>query len=121
MRGGEAVAKILKMEGVDFIAGFPMNPLHDYCATEGIRFIKFRMERAAINCNYGYTVASFGNRTGVASMQLDRVLKIRFRVLPRHIPTISLYWCCQEVISVVSKDLRQIFRQETITSILQNG
>ena len=69
MKGGEAAAKILKMEGVDFITGFPMNPLHDYCATEGIRFIKFRMERAAINCIYGYTVASFGNRTGVASMQ----------------------------------------------------
>ncbi len=69
MKGGEAVAKILKMEGVDFIAGFPMNPLHDYCAAEGIRFIKFRMERAAINCCYGYTMASFGNRIGVASMQ----------------------------------------------------
>lgn len=69
MKGGEAVAKILKMEGVDFITGFPMNPLHDYCAAEGIRFIKFRMERAAINCNYGYTVASFRKRTGVASMQ----------------------------------------------------
>jgi acetolactate synthase-1/2/3 large subunit len=69
MKGGEAIAKILKMEGIDFITGFPMNPLHDYCASEGIRFIKFRMERTAINCSYGYTVASFGNRTGVASMQ----------------------------------------------------
>jgi acetolactate synthase-1/2/3 large subunit len=69
MKGGEAVAKILKTENVDFITGFPMNPLHDYCATEGIRFIKFRMERAAINCIYGYAMASFGNRTGVASMQ----------------------------------------------------
>ena len=69
MKGGEAVAKILKTEGVDFLAGFPMNPLHDYCAAAGIRFIKFRMERAAINCCYGYTMASFGNRIGVASMQ----------------------------------------------------
>ncbi len=69
MKGGEAVAKILKMEGVDFITGFPMNPLHDYCAAEGIRLIKFRMERAALNCSYGYTVASFRRRTGVASMQ----------------------------------------------------
>lgn len=69
MKGGEAAAKILKMQGVDFIVGFPMNPLHDYCAANGIRIIKFRMERAAINCIYGYTVASFGNRTGVAAVQ----------------------------------------------------
>ena len=69
MKGGEAAAKILKMQGVDFITGFPMNPLHDYCAAKGIRIIKFRMERAAINCIYGYTVASFGRRTGVAAVQ----------------------------------------------------
>ena len=65
MKGGTAVAKILKMEGVDFVTGFPMNPLHDFYAAEGIRTIKFRMERVAINCNYGYTIASFGKRTGV--------------------------------------------------------
>jgi len=69
MNGQTAVAKVLKMEGVDFVTGFPMNPLHDAYATEGIRFIKFRMERAAINCIYGYTLASFGKRTGVCSMQ----------------------------------------------------
>jgi thiamine pyrophosphate-dependent acetolactate synthase large subunit-like protein len=69
MKGGEAAAKILKMQGVDFITGFPMNPLHDYCAAKGIRIIKFRMERAAINCIYGYTMASFGKRTGVAAVQ----------------------------------------------------
>ena len=69
MKGQTAIAKILKMEGVEFITGFPMNPLHDAYASEDIRFIKFRMERAAINCNYGYTIASFGKRTGVCSMQ----------------------------------------------------
>jgi thiamine pyrophosphate-dependent acetolactate synthase large subunit-like protein len=69
MKGQAAIAKILKMEGVEFVTGFPMNPLHDAYASEGIRFIKFRMERAAINCIYAYTLASFGKRTGVSSMQ----------------------------------------------------
>jgi len=69
MKGGTALAKILKMEGVDFVTGFPMNPLHDFYAAEGIRVIKFRTERVAINCNYGYAIASFGKRTGVCSMQ----------------------------------------------------
>ena len=39
MQGRTAIAKILKMEGVEFISGFPQNPVIEAAAEEGIRSI----------------------------------------------------------------------------------
>jgi thiamine pyrophosphate-dependent acetolactate synthase large subunit-like protein len=65
-----AIAKILKIEGIEFISGFPRNPILDPAAKEGIRFIKTRNERVAVNIADGYTRASFGKRLGVCAVQL---------------------------------------------------
>ena len=69
MQGRTAIARILKEEGVEFVTGFPRNLLHEALAEEGIRFIKFRTERVAINAADGFTRASFGKKIGVASVQ----------------------------------------------------
>ncbi len=69
MTGKTAIAKILKMEGVEFISGFPLNPIIDPSAEEGIRFITARTERVAVNIADGFTRASNGQRTGVCAMQ----------------------------------------------------
>ena len=69
MKGNTAVAKILKMEGVEFITGFPSNPILEPAAEEGIRFIKFRTERIAVQVADGFSRASNGRRFGVCAMQ----------------------------------------------------
>ncbi len=69
MKGKTAIAKILKMEGVEFISGFPLNPIIDPAAEESIRFITARTERVAVNIADGFTRASNGKRTGVCAMQ----------------------------------------------------
>ncbi len=69
MKGKTAIAKILKMEGVEFVTGFPHNILHEELAKEGIRFIKFRTERVAVQVADGFSRASFGQRFGVCVMQ----------------------------------------------------
>jgi len=69
MKGNTAIAKILKMEGVEFVSGFPLNPIIDPVAQEGIRFIKARTERVAVNIADGFTRASNGQRIGVSAMQ----------------------------------------------------
>ncbi len=69
MKGKTAIAKILKMEGVEFITGFPNNILHEEMAKEGIRFIKFRTERVAVQVADGFSRASFGKRFGICVMQ----------------------------------------------------
>jgi len=67
--GKTAVAKILKMEGVDFVTCFPQNPILDSVSLEGIRPIKARTERVAIGIADGFTRASFGRRNGVTFVQ----------------------------------------------------
>jgi acetolactate synthase-1/2/3 large subunit len=69
LKGKTAIAKILKEEGVEFVTGFPYNPLFDAMAEEGIRPIKTRTERVAVNIADGFTRASFGKRHGVCIMQ----------------------------------------------------
>ncbi len=63
------IARILREEGVEFVASFPMNPLIDALAREGIRPLKFRTERVAVNVADGFSRASFGKKIGVALMQ----------------------------------------------------
>lgn len=69
MQGIKAIAKILKMEGVEFISGFPQNFLFDAAAEEGIRCIISRNERVGVGMADGYTRASFTRKIGVCAMQ----------------------------------------------------
>ena len=55
MNGYEAIAKILKMEGFEWLACFPSNPLIEAVAKEGIRPIVFRQERGGIMAADGYS------------------------------------------------------------------
>lgn len=78
MKGNTAVAKILKMEGVEFISGFPMNPILDPAAEEGIRFIKARTERVGVNIADGFSRASNGRHIGVCVMQHNQGIENAF-------------------------------------------
>jgi acetolactate synthase-1/2/3 large subunit len=69
MDGKTAVARILKMEGVEFVTCFPLNPILDAVAAEGIRLITARTERVAVGMADAFSRASFGKRIGVAMVQ----------------------------------------------------
>ena len=51
----EAVARILKIEGVEWISCFPSNQLIEAVAKEGIRTLMFRQERGALMAADGYS------------------------------------------------------------------
>lgn len=55
MNGYEAIAKILKVEGFEWLACFPSNPIIEAVAKEGIRPIVFRQERGGIMAADGYS------------------------------------------------------------------
>ena len=65
MRGVEAVAEILKREGVEFIACFPHADLIESCAQAGIRPIMCRQERVGIAIADGYSRVTNGDKIGV--------------------------------------------------------
>jgi thiamine pyrophosphate-dependent acetolactate synthase large subunit-like protein len=69
MNGDEVIAKILKAEGVDWLACFPAQTLIDKAAREDIRPILTRQERAGVNMADGFSRINNGNKIGVFTMQ----------------------------------------------------
>ncbi len=69
MKGKQAIARILKAEGVEWVSLFPANPLIDACASAGIRPIMARTERAVVNIADGFSRLASGGRVGVCMMQ----------------------------------------------------
>lgn len=69
MNGYEAMAKILKAEGVDILFAFPHQTLIEASAKEGILPIICRQERAGVNMADGYSRIHNGRKIGVFSMQ----------------------------------------------------
>ena len=69
MKGADAIARILKQEGVDFMGCIPYNSLEEAAAVAGIRPIIFRQERVGVNLADGYSRVTNGRRIGVFTMQ----------------------------------------------------
>ena len=65
MNGVTAIANILKMEGVDFIACMPTNPLIEALAIAGIRPIVCRQERTGVHMADGFARVTNGKKTGI--------------------------------------------------------
>ena len=65
MNGLQAVARILKLEGVEWISCFPSNNLIEAIAQEGIKLTMFRQERGAIMAADGFSRSSHRKKFGV--------------------------------------------------------
>jgi acetolactate synthase-1/2/3 large subunit len=65
----QAIARILKREGVEWIACFPSNNLIEAVAKEGIRPIMFRQERGALMAADGYSRMNNRKKFGVVITQ----------------------------------------------------
>jgi thiamine pyrophosphate-dependent acetolactate synthase large subunit-like protein len=69
MNGGEALAAVLKQEGVEQVFCFPSSPIIDSAAAAGIRPIVGREERSVINMADAYTRMTNGRKIGVCMVQ----------------------------------------------------
>jgi acetolactate synthase-1/2/3 large subunit len=69
MNGGQAVAEVLRREGVEVVFCFPSNPLIDAVASVGIRPIVGREERSVINMADAFSRLNNGRSIGVCMVQ----------------------------------------------------
>ncbi len=69
MKVARAIAKMLKAEGVEFLIGYPVNPIIEACAEEGIRTIMVRQERTGLHMCDAVSRTTSGDRIGVFAMQ----------------------------------------------------
>jgi thiamine pyrophosphate-dependent acetolactate synthase large subunit-like protein len=69
MNVASAVAEILKREGVEFLIGYPVNPIIEAAAEADIRTIIVRQERIGLHMCDAVSKLSSGERIGVFAMQ----------------------------------------------------
>lgn len=69
MKVAEAIARILKDEGIEQLVCFPRQALIDACAAAGIRPVVCRQERVGVGIADGISRSTYGKRIGVFSMQ----------------------------------------------------
>ncbi|PKB83301.1 MAG: hypothetical protein BZY88_02325 [SAR202 cluster bacterium Io17-Chloro-G9] len=69
MKTVDAIAEILKREGVEYLSCFPTTPVIESVAAAGIRPIICRQERVGVGIADGYSRVTNGDRMGVFAMQ----------------------------------------------------
>jgi thiamine pyrophosphate-dependent acetolactate synthase large subunit-like protein len=69
MKAAAAVAEILKREGIEFLIGYPVNPIIEAAAQVDIRTIIVRQERTGLHMCDAVSRTTSGDRIGVFCMQ----------------------------------------------------
>src|SRR6267142_2831319 len=69
MKVVDAIAEIMKREGVEFLSTYPTTPLIDAVAAAGIRPVLCRQERVGVGIADGFSRTTNGRRLGVFAMQ----------------------------------------------------
>ncbi len=69
MRVPDAIAEILKREGVEFLVAYPVNPVIEAAAKADIRTIIVRQERIGLHMADGFSRVMSGRKVGVFAMQ----------------------------------------------------
>jgi acetolactate synthase-1/2/3 large subunit len=69
MQVANAIAEILKREGVEFIVGYPVNPVIEAAASLDIRTVIVRQERSGIHMADALSRLTSGKKVGVFTMQ----------------------------------------------------
>ncbi len=69
MKVAQAIAKVLKAEGVDILFAYPVNPIIEAAASEDIRTVIVRQERIGLHMADAYSRLSSGDKIGVFCMQ----------------------------------------------------
>ncbi len=69
MKTGEAIAEILKREGIEILFGYPVNSIFEYVAKAGIKPIIVRQERIGIHMADAISRLSSGKKIGAFAMQ----------------------------------------------------
>jgi len=69
MKVVDAIAEIMKREGVEFLSTYPTTPLIDAVAATGIRPVLCRQERVGVGIADGFSRTTNGRRLGVFAMQ----------------------------------------------------
>jgi len=69
MKTGEAIAEIMKREGIEILFGYPVNSIFEFAAKAGIKPIIVRQERIGIHMADAISRLTSGKKIGAFAMQ----------------------------------------------------
>ena len=69
MKAVDAIARVLKAEGVEILFAYPVNPIIEAAAAENIRTVIVRQERIGLHMADAFSRLSSGEKIGVFCMQ----------------------------------------------------
>ena len=69
MKVADGIAQALKAEGVEYLIGYPVNPMFEAAAKVDIRTIIVRQERVGLHMADAISRLSSGKKIGVFAMQ----------------------------------------------------
>ena len=94
MKVARAIAKMLKLEGVEFLIGYPVNPIIEACAEEGIRTIMVRQERTGLHmCDAVSRTTSGDRRSGSSRCSTGRARRTPSAASRSPTATRCRSWC----------------------------
>ena len=122
MNGADAVASILKQEGVEYLFCYPSNPLIEACAKIGIRPVLARTERTVVNMADGYTrISNRRKARRLCRPAQPRAARTRSVASPRPTPTRSQYSSSPAESSAKKRSSPPISTQRSTTSTSPSG
>lgn len=92
----DAVARILKEEGIQWVGCFPSNNLIEAVAQAGINPIMFRQERGAAMAVDGFSRMKNREEFGVLITQGGPGSEILWEVLPKPMRIMFRFYICRE-------------------------
>ena len=69
MKVGEAIAEIMRREGIEILCGYPVNHLIEYAAAKDIRPVMVRQERIGLHMADAISRVTSGRKIGAFCMQ----------------------------------------------------
>lgn len=93
MKVVDAVAHILKAEGVEYLFAYPVNPIIESAAKLDIRTVIVRQERIGLHMADALAFPS-GKQIGVFVCRVDPARRMPLVALPKPMANRHRLWCC---------------------------
>jgi thiamine pyrophosphate-dependent acetolactate synthase large subunit-like protein len=123
MKAGDAIAQILKREGIEVVIGYPVNHVLEYAATAGIRPIIVRQERTGLHMADAISRLSSGRTVGVFAMQHGPGAENAFggvaQAYSESVPLLVLPGGYPRRISHVASNFNSVLNMRTVTKLAE--
>jgi hypothetical protein len=103
MKVGDAIAEIMKREGIEILCGYPVNHLLEYAAKADIRPVIVRQERIGLHMADAISRVTSGARSARSACSTARARRTPMAAWRRRILNRCRCWCCRRAMRAASR------------------